>query len=245
MIKRILLIFMVLSSLLFSFAAAANTLMICNIPKEQRSILANAGKLNPTVLRLALKAYDCAIQSNVKVKKDILTIIDFSLPSTVKRLWVINLKSKKILFHLHVAHGKNTGELIAKYFSNISGSEKSSLGLYLTQSTFIGNDDYSMRIKGLDVGFNNLADQRLIVVHGAWYISPNFITRNHRLGRSWGCPAVNKGYIKQLINTIKDGTLIFAYDPHTDWLLKSKFLHCKLKLDKENIALKPFKLLYP
>ncbi len=220
------------TSLLFAGSLSAHhNLMVCQIPLEAPTLLSQAKTLNPHVLSLALKAHDCAEQAGIPVKKEILTIIDYSLPSAKKRLWVINLKTKKVLNNLHVAHGKNTGNLVAKYFSDTPGSKESSLGLFITQKAYVGEDDYSLRLKGLEKGINDTASRRVVVIHGAWYVSPKFLKTHGRLGRSWGCPAINKKYVRKLINTIRGGSLVFAYYPKGRFLEKSKFLHCKLKLD--------------
>lgn len=180
--------------------------------------------LSPRVLQLALQAAEVASKQRVGNGK-VLGIIDFSLPSTTPRLWVLDLEKKGVLFHELVAHGKGSGENLATSFSNRHGSSQSSLGLYVTRSTYEGGHGYSLRLHGLEEGINDQAMARAIVIHGAWYVSRNMIAQHRRLGRSQGCPAVEESVVKPLIDAIKDGALIFAYYPDNRWLSTSKFLN--------------------
>ncbi|QLH43528.1 MAG: murein L,D-transpeptidase catalytic domain family protein [Coxiellaceae bacterium] len=200
----------------------------CQIPETAPVLLDKAPNLNPNVVRLALKAYDCALLLGYKNPKQILTIIDYSLPSTQKRMWVVNVQTKQVLYNVLVAQGKFTGAFIAKYFSNKPQSKQSSIGLFQTNGTYQGHNGLSLRLIGLDVGFNDKAASRDIVIHGAWYVSDDFVKRFGRLGTSWGCPAVSKTVVGPLINTIKDGTFVFSYYPNPTWLSQSKFLNCAL-----------------
>lgn len=194
------------------------------INKEIETIAAQAENINPTVLKLGLTAYQNAQQHGVK-SKEILTIVDYSKPSTERRLWVIDLKNKKVLFNLHVAHGKNSGELNAKSFSNEHKSLKSSFGVFLTTNeTYQGGNGYSLRMQGLERGINDNVYSRKVIFHGAAYVSEKFMKKRGMLGRSWGCMAVSHSVIKPLINTIKDKSLVFAYYPDQTWLKSSKFL---------------------
>ncbi len=154
----------------------------------------------------------------------LITICDFSLSSTVKRLWVIDLNEKKILFNSLVAHGKNTGDEYAQNFSNTESSLQSSLGFYITESTYNGNNGYSLKLDGMDYGYNDAALQRAIVMHGADYVSENFIKSQNRIGRSWGCPAVPRELAEPIINTIKGENCLFIYYPDTEYLSNSKWL---------------------
>ena len=180
--------------------------------------------LNPEIVRLALSAVRCA-QAKGFDGKGVLTIIDYSLPSIIQRLWVFDLDENKLLFHELVAHGKNTGENLATEFSNDHGSKQSSLGLFLTAGTYQGRNGYSLKLHGLEEGVNHRALDRTIVLHGAWYVSEDFADRYGRLGRSWGCPAVRKDVARLLIDAIKDGTYLFIYYPDDEWLGASEFLH--------------------
>lgn len=184
---------------------------------------AQAPELNPEVLEAALSATTCAQRQN-EVKRKVLSVIDYSLPSTKPRLWVFDLEKSELLFHELVAHGVNTGENMATRFSNIEGSRQSSLGLFLTDKTYIGRNGYSLKLHGLEDGINHRALERTIVLHGAWYVSETFRREHGRLGRSWGCPAVKKEVAKPLIDTIKDGSLLFVYYPDQKWLASSDFL---------------------
>lgn len=158
------------------------------------------------------------------VRKNILTLIDFSMSSNTKRLWVIDLDSNTILYNSLVAHGRNTGEEFAKSFSNVAQSFKSSLGFYLTGEIYFGKHGKSLRLDGLEKGINSNARQRAVVVHGAEYVSKSFIQNNKRLGRSLGCPAIPLEITDELIKTIKDKTCLFIYYPSKTYKLASKLL---------------------
>lgn len=183
-----------------------------------------APRLDPKVLSMALDASRCAAQSG-RVLRRTLSIIDYSLPSTEQRLWVFDLQSQRLLFRELVAHGINTGENWATDFSNRLGSRQSSLGLFLTDRTYIGRNGYSLKLHGLENGINDRALERTIVLHGAWYVSEAFARENGRLGRSWGCPAVKREVAKPLIDTIKEGGLLFIYYPDGEWLASSDYLN--------------------
>jgi len=186
---------------------------------------ASATDLNPKVLKLAEHAYNTAQSQGIKDPKHLLTVVDYSLPSNKPRLWVLDMAHHhKVLYHTLVAHGQGSGSLMAKHFSNNSHTHASSLGLYLTEGAYTGHLGYALRLKGLEKGFNNNAERRSIVMHGAWYVSKTFARHYGRLGRSWGCLALNKKVSTPLIKTIKDGTLIFAYYPDANWLRHSTFL---------------------
>lgn len=186
-------------------------------------ILSETQGLNPHVLNLALAAYKKVRQEGYD-KQRVLTIVDYSKPSTQPRMWVIDLKTLKVAFQTLVAHGKNSGGNYADSFSNRPQSLKSSLGVYLTANTYVGHDGYSLRLNGLEPGFNSNALSRDIIVHPANYVSQTFADQHDRLGRSWGCFAVNPKISKQLINNIKGGTVIFAYYPDKQWLDHSQFI---------------------
>jgi hypothetical protein len=159
------------------------------------------------------------------VKKEILTVIDFSLPSTEKRLWIIDIANKKILFNDYVAHGRNSGNNAAASFSNVSGSYKSSIGFYVTAETYHGKHGLSLRLEGMDKNFNCNARNRAIVMHGADYVSADFIQQYGRLGRSLGCPSVSMDIHEEVINTIQDGSTLFIYYPDPLFLQKSSVLN--------------------
>lgn len=181
-----------------------------------------APKLNRNVLKLALTAYKNA---NIRgaVKKPVLTVIDYSLPSNKQRMWVFDVRNEKLLYNTYVAHGKNSG-VVANHFSNRESSKQSSLGTYITKNTYIGHKGYSLNLQGLDRGFNDNAYNRRVVIHGAWYVEPDFIKRAGRAGLSWGCPAIAQTLAKPVINTIKNGSVVFAYYPDKKFLSHSGLL---------------------
>lgn len=179
--------------------------------------------LNPQVAKLALEAYNKA-EAEGKSNSNIFTIIDYSMPSDKKRMWVVDLKNQKILFNNLVAHAKNSGSLYATQFSNKDGSHKTSLGLYVTKGTYTGHKGLSLRMQGLEKGINDHAMERAIVVHGAKYANPDFVKKVGRLGRSWGCPAVPENLVKPIIGTIKGGSLMFLYGNDNNYLSHSDYV---------------------
>lgn len=192
--------------------------------QEVKIIKAQAPNINEKVLRYSLTAYVKARQHGLD-NKEILTVIDYSKPSTEQRLWVIDLRNQKTLFNTWVTHGKNSGALLPTSFSNENGSLKSSLGVFVTDSQpYVGGEGYSLRIHGLESGVNDHAYNRNVVVHGAWYADGAVAKQYGQLGRSWGCPAVSPKLIKPLINVIKQQTVIFAYYPDRQWLNHSSYL---------------------
>ncbi len=181
--------------------------------------------LRSDVLGLALRAYECGKQRG-HFAKPYLTVIDYSLPSSARRLWVLDMEKRRVLFNELVAHGKNTGLVEAMSFSNSPGSRKSSLGLFRTNTTYRGRHGYSLNLDGLEPGFNDRAYERRIVVHGASYVSPEFVDSTGRLGRSYGCPALDRRVSARVIDLIKDGSAVFAYYPDSGWLKRSPFISC-------------------
>ncbi|MDD6209798.1 MAG: murein L,D-transpeptidase catalytic domain family protein [Bacteroidales bacterium] len=172
-------------------------------------------------------AFDQAITGYNKIgskKRDIITLIDFSKPSTCKRFFVLNLSQKKILYSSYVSHGRNSGGNFATSFSNQAGSYKSSLGFYLTENTYQGKNGYSLVLNGLEKGINDKAKERAIVIHGAAYANPSFITSCGRLGRSLGCPALPLSVSREIIDLIKEGSLLYIYADNKDYLANSSIL---------------------
>ena len=155
---------------------------------------------------------------------DIITIIDYSKPSTAKRFYVIDLEKKKLLYKSCVAHGKNSGEDLARDFSNVQDSKKSSLGFFLTAETYQGKNGYSLRLDGIEKGINHNARKRAIVIHGADYVSNTFIQREGRLGRSWGCPALPGEKSEEIINAISGGRGLFIYGNDEYYRNHSKYI---------------------
>lgn len=182
--------------------------------------------LRPEVLDLALTAERCAVERGLVRRPGLLTVIDYSLPSTARRLWVLDLDRGEVLFHELVAHGQGTGGDRARAFSNVSGSHQSSVGSLVTAETYYGKHGFSLRLDGVEPGFNDQARERTIVIHGAPYVSEEFIRRVGRLGRSWGCPALPEEVSPEVIETIAGGSLVFGYYPDRDWLASSPLLHC-------------------
>jgi hypothetical protein len=188
------------------------------------SLLRQAPGLKAEVLRMALRATTCAAEQGKVKRRDLLTVIDYSLPSSQPRLFVFDLEARRLLFRELVAHGKNSGGDSANYFSNSPGSLATSLGLFVTADTYVGSNGYSLRLKGLEEGVNDMAMDRAIVMHGASYVSRAAIKAMGRLGRSWGCPAVRKEVAKKMIDTLRGGSPIFAYYPDKDWMKQSSYL---------------------
>jgi hypothetical protein len=178
------------------------------------------------VLALALRAVECARRSGVGVEASRVALIDYSLPSLDERLWVFELATGELLFRDHVAHGRGTGENYATQFSNLPGSHQTSLGLFLTDEVYSGQNGYSLRMDGLEPGVNDLARERAIVMHGADYVDPVGGTTRGRLGRSWGCPAVRREVARPIIDALAGGQFLFAYYPDRAWLASSPFLTC-------------------
>jgi hypothetical protein len=185
---------------------------------------ASIGAIDTRVFDLALGAAGCAVRAGAVEAPSTLTVIDYSKPSTAKRLWVFDLHARKLLYEELVAHGMGTGDNFARHFSNENDSHQTSLGLFVTRDTYVGSNGYSLRLDGLDEGVNDRARDRAIVMHGAPYVSDEFIKTNGRLGRSWGCPALREGVARQLIDRVKGGSLVFSYYPDQDWLSSSKYL---------------------
>jgi hypothetical protein len=189
-----------------------------------KSLVRQAPGLRSNVLELALEASGCAARQGLVKRPTLLTVIDYSLPSTEPRLFVFDLAAKKVLFRELVAHGKNSGENKASHFSNSPGSLATSLGLFVTEDTYNGSNGYSLRLRGLEEGINDMALDRAIVMHGAAYVSRAAIRALGRLGRSWGCPAVRKEVARKIIDTVRGGSPIFAYYPEQRWLHNSAFM---------------------
>jgi len=216
-----------LSTIILSVFLSGSTLAAKTAPIDiiAKDISSKTKDLHPKVVQLALHAFYRAKQSGINVKKPVLTVIDYTLASTKRRLWVVDVEKREVLHTSLVAHGKHSGENYTTSVSNRSGSLQTSVGLFLTENTYFGRDGYSLKLEGLEKGFNDKAKKRTIVFHGAPYVSDKFASAAGRIGRSWGCPAVEKPLATPIINTIKDGSLIFSYYNHPEWLNKSQFLN--------------------
>ena len=180
--------------------------------------------LNGLVHFDAFKAAYTGYKKLNKYNNSLLTVIDFNLPSSEKRMYVLDMVKKKVLFVSYVSHGRNSGENYATSFSNRNGSHQSSLGFYRTAGTYQGGNGYSLLLDGLEKGINDQARPRAIVIHGADYCSEEVIRSSGRLGRSFGCPALPLELTKPIINTIKGGSLLFIYADQPDYLAMSEVL---------------------
>lgn len=221
-IIRTLLVVSILLSIPYSISADPKTKLasrltgLMNIYQELR--LDDVG-LNRDVFDYALRGLQ-----KINPSKAILAIVDLSQPSVNKRLYVIDLVKHKLLFRTYVAHGRNSGDLYAKKFSNDMSSYQSSLGFHQTLDTYQGKHGLSLKLKGLEPGFNTNVLDRAVVMHGADYVSENFIRKIGRLGRSFGCPAIPYDVHKDIIETLKNGACLFVYSPDKQYLQKSSFL---------------------
>lgn len=185
-----------------------------------------APAIDPQVLSLALAAVQCARASGVGMTAERLAVIDYSMPSLQRRLWVFDLRSHELLYREWVAHGSGSGGNLPTHFSNEDGSHASSVGLFVTGATYTGRNGYSLRMDGLEPGFNDAAMDRAIVMHGADYVNVAADKGIGRLGRSWGCPALRSAVARPIIDVMKDGQFVFAYYPEQAWLARSALLHC-------------------
>jgi hypothetical protein len=183
---------------------------------------------DPKLLKSALDAYDCGIAAGYSGNPYILTIVDYQLPSYDKRLWVLDLANHRVLYHTYVAHGAGSGKVDATHFSNKPSSQDSSIGLYDTGVSYFGAWGYAMRLYGLEPGYNSNAFRRDIVMHGGGYVSNRSIELHGMIGMSHGCFAVPVTLDHNIIDTLKDGSLIFAYYPDPWWLAHSHYLHCSV-----------------
>jgi hypothetical protein len=175
--------------------------------------------LSREAFELALAGYN-KLSAAGKITNNKLTIADFSQASTKKRLYIIDLKEKKLLFNTLVAHGKNSGELMATNFSNTAESNQSSLGFYVTAEKYMGKHGLSMRLDGVEKT-NSRARERAIVMHAADYVSERFAKSQGFIGRSWGCPAVSPELNEPIINAIGNGSCLFIYSPKAEYLTQT------------------------
>jgi hypothetical protein len=181
--------------------------------------------LTKQAFEYALRGYYYMLNHHWITKTNILSICDLSQSSRNKRLYIVDLDEKKVLMNTYVAHGRNSGGEFAKFFSNNPSSHKSSLGFYVTQGTYYGDNGLSLRIKGMDRGFNDRAGGRNIVVHGSEYVGPDFLSMNRFCGRSYGCPAVPLDESEEIIDLIKEGSCLFIYHPTKKYITRSKILN--------------------
>ncbi|HLZ89688.1 MAG TPA: murein L,D-transpeptidase catalytic domain family protein [Puia sp.] len=181
--------------------------------------------LTKKAFEYALKGYYYLLDHHWLNKTNILSICDLSQSSRSKRLYVLDLDQRKVLVNTYVAHGRNSGQEFARSFSNNPSSHKSSLGFYVTQGTYFGNNGLSLKIRGMERGFNDRAGGRNIVVHGSQYVGPDFLEMNQFCGRSYGCPAVPADESETIIDLIKEGSCLFIYHPTKKYTARSKILN--------------------
>lgn len=215
----------------YSAALPGDSIISPVITVPEMSMATMYDSLRLGIMGLSQQAFDYAVQgleylvNSGKIANDkIISIVDFSQPSYKKRLFVIDLETKKVLFNTYVAHGMNSGKEVASHFSNIPQSNKSSLGFYETASTYIGKHGYSLHLDGLEKGINDNAYRRDIVIHAAEYVHENYVQMQGYIGRSQGCPAIPEKFHKPIIDKIKNGTCLFIYNPSRNYLLHSKIL---------------------
>lgn len=181
--------------------------------------------LSKEAFTYACKGYRSLLKKNLIRQVGYLTICDFSQSSKQKRFYIINMAEGELISNTYVAHGRNSGGEYATRFSNKPSSLQSSLGFYITQGTYTGEHGLSLKVKGVDAGYNDKAGQRNIVIHGADYIDENWLRHSSYMGRSYGCPAVPQKENNLIINTIKNGSCLFIYHPNNNYLLRSKILN--------------------
>lgn len=186
-----------------------------------------AAGLSKAAFEYAMIGYQQLLEKNKLQKTNVITIVDYSLPSTQKRLYVLDMAEGKILFHSLAAHGRNSGLLYASDFSNKPSSLKTSLGFFITGKTYMGGNGYSLKLNGCEKGINDKALERAIVMHGADYANEDFVEQNGYLGRSHGCPAVPQNVSKKIIDVIKNGSCVFLYHPEKNYTTHSKILNSK------------------
>jgi hypothetical protein len=190
------------------------------------SLARSAPGLDQKALRHALAAMQCAVNNGSEPAQR-LAVIDYSLPSSQRRLWLFDLKARRLLLNDFVAHGRQSGENFANRFSNEEGSHQSSLGLFRTAESYQGKHGYSLRMDGLEQGINDRARERAIVIHAANYVNPGLVRSQGRIGRSLGCPALRPQVARMVIDKLKGGQFMFAWYPDKQWLQSSAYLNCK------------------
>lgn len=219
-----------MSKIIFAFFFILISSSFKNVTSNQKLVsiyeeLVGASKPDFELFEKAYLGYiDLKLSGFLSNEKDILTLIDFRLHANKKRLWMIDLKTKTVLYNTLVAHGENSGKEYALNFSNEINSHKSSLGFYLTEETYIGKNGLSLRLKGLERGFNSNARERYIVMHGADYATKEYIAQNGLLGTSEGCPAIPIEYYQNMIEIAKEGTVLFIYFPDSNYIEQSEYL---------------------
>jgi hypothetical protein len=218
---------------LISFVIAGSSIFSSDIPvykgfsASKASIIytdLNTDRLSYDAFVLAYEGYVRMLNGQMLQNDSLLTLIDYSLPSDQKRLWVIDIKNHKVVENTLVAHGKASGASMAESFSDTPQSHQSSLGFFVTGTTYYGKHGYSLTLNGIEEGINKNARKRAIVFHGASYVSTTFIEKNGRLGRSFGCPALPLDQSTRIIDLIKGFSCVFIYSPNQHYLTHSKLI---------------------
>lgn len=193
--------------------------------------------INLRTLTYALRGYTYLRYTGALQSEKFLTVIDFSLYCNTKRLWVIDMETKKVVMNEYVAHGEKSGDTYAKYFSNSHSSHKSSLGFYATGGLYYGSNNLSLKLHGLEKRYNSNAFARGIVIHGANYVSDQIVDRKERIGRSFGCPAVSQRVNKRLVNTIKGGNCLFIFHPTNSYIEESEYVNANLYITVDDLRI--------
>ena len=223
MIKKLVLV--IVSIIAFSLQSFETNATLIDKGEALNSMhLASKLNINDHAVSLAIKGYQQLKEQGKLINQRYLTIADFSKPSTQERLYIIDMEATELVLQTLVAHGKNSGTLFAKNFSNKNESNKSSLGFYITGNTYFGKHGESLRLTGIEIGINDKAAQRAIVLHGANYVSASAINQIGYLGRSQGCPAVPNNLVQQIIHTIQGESCLFIYAPNQDYMKRSKLV---------------------
>lgn len=217
-----------IKALFLVFSILTNSETELNIA-DRYAVIENA-KPSYEVFEKAMLGYNqISNEFTLNPDKQYITIIDFDLPSSKKRLWIIDLESNQTLVHTYVSHGKNSGGLMAEYFSNTVNSNQSSLGFYITDNTYYGKNGYSLRLDGIEKNINDNARTRAVVMHGAWYAEESFIQKYGRLGRSFGCPAVPSSLHQKVIDLVKEFTVLYIHDDSEFYKKNSQYLTSEIQ----------------
>lgn len=207
-----------------ALSAHAETRVGESLEHLAETIHAQAPNISAKAILTAVGAY-LQVKRHHLTDKPLVTIVDYSLPSDKRRLAVVDVRTGKVLFYTYVAHGRGSGLKYATRFSNEPGTDASSLGVYLTGQAYYGKHGYSLRLRGLDPGFNGAAYRRDIVIHSAWYVSKTFAQDHGRMGLSWGCFALSRKVESAVVRLIRGETVLVGYYPDPRWLHSSLFLH--------------------
>lgn len=181
--------------------------------------------LSERALLYALLGYHRLLKGHLLRKTQVLSICDFSQSSGSRRMYVIDVRNRRLLYRTYVAHGINSGKEYACSFSNTPQSYKSSLGFYITRKAYFGSNGLSLRIDGIERGINDKARQRNIVIHGAPYVSERILHKYGVMGTTFGCPAIPEEMAAQVIPVLKNGTCFFVYYPSRRYLSGSSVLN--------------------